>query len=419
MSISTFRIEKSGEVFGYDNTLNSILDANNQPVGRASSLLAQAPSFEKSNTPTTIKVLLGHACNYSCSYCVQKDIGNPAERPKNIMTKELIKKMRAHLDLSNVTRIELWGGETLLYWPDIVEIISALDREGITWYIPTNGTILRMKHAEFFRQMKGEMTIGISHDGPGHVSLRGPEFLHRKIDELGALQDAKVRFSFNAVISTTNYDLFAIDDYFRFFLLKADLDHVGLGFELGRTYETGACATESHVITLEQIPHYRSILKAYLKHHLDAFKKGQAPEDIDADTRLFNSLFHFSNGVIPYAKSLVQQSPIRYYSNCGTDDPNLITLDMNGAIRVCQNTDESYIYGNVANIGAAKMQKVDYSKNDFCKDCSVLRLCNRSCPIELPYETFLTNHHIENAHYSEIQLSAFELLFDSPITKVN
>lgn len=416
MSLTSFRIDSTGQTFVYDNRINAILDGEGNPISPASPLLAQAPSFEKSNAPKTIKVLLGHACNYSCSYCLQKDIGNPAERPKNIMTKDLIKKMRVYLDLSKLARIELWGGETLLYWPDIVEIMTALDREGLTWYIPTNGTILRLKHAEFFKQLKGKVTIGISHDGPGHTSLRGPEFLHRKVEELGALQEAGVGFSFNAVVSTTNYDLFAIDDYFREFLNGAGLKPVGLGFELGRTYETGACATESHVITQAQIPEYRAILRTYLRYHLYAFKNDLtgAPE-----TRLVNSLFHYGNGVLPYARSLTQQSPIRYHSNCGTDDPDLITVDMNGSLRVCQNTDEEYLYGNLVNITKAKMGKVDYSKDDFCSGCSVLRLCNRSCPIQLPFETFLTNHHIENAHYSEIQLAAFEMMFNSPITKIS
>lgn len=416
MSLTSFKIDKTGEVFLYDNEINAILDDNHKSLSKESPLLAHAPIFEKSDTPTTIKVILGHACNYSCSYCLQKDIGNPSERPKNIMTKELIKKMRKHLDLSHVTRIELWGGETLLYWPDIVEIISALDREGITWYIPTNGTVLRMKHPEFFRQMKGKMTIGISHDGPGHTSLRGPEFLHRKVEELHALQEAKISFAFNAVISVTNYDLFAIDEYFRKYLSNAKLKPVALGLELGRTYETGACATESHVICGEHIPRYQAILKAYLKHHLEAYKDRLMDGEVK---RLVNGLFHYGGGVLPYAKSFIQQSPIRHYSNCGTDNPGLITLDMNGAMRVCQNVNEEYIYGNLSSVQDAKMQKVDYSKDDFCSGCSVLRLCNRSCPIKLPFETFLINHQIENIHYTEIQLSAFELLFGYPVSKIS
>lgn len=417
MSLSSFKIEKTGEIFQYDNQRNTILTAEGKPIGKESGLKPHPPMYHKSDSPSTIKVILGHACNYNCSYCLQKDIGDPTERPKNIMTKELIKKMQKHLDLSKTNRIELWGGETFLYWPDIVEIITALDREGLSWYLPTNGTTLRDKHSEFFAKMKGKVNIGISHDGPGHESLRGPEFLHRKVGVLRAFQDAKIDFSFNAVISTTNFDLFQINEYFHSFLYINQLKPVPIVYELGRTYETGACATESHVITKEQIPKYRAILKAYLKRHLEEFKAKQ--KQWNSDPLLPTSLFHFGNGVIPYAKSMAEQSPIHHYSNCGTDHPGLITLDINGALRVCQNTSDEYIYGNLGNIKEAKMTKVDYSKNDFCSDCSVLRLCNRSCPIELPFETFLINHQIENAHYTEIQLAAFALLFESEVSKVD
>jgi len=415
MSLTSFRIEKTGEIFQYDNSLNTILNAAGAPLGKESFLLPEPPKYHKSDAPHTIKVILGHACNYSCTYCVQKDIGNPAERPKNFMTGELIRKIKKRLDLGQLTRVELWGGETLLYWSDIIEIMTALDDKKISWYIPTNGTILKLKHAEFFKKLKGKVSIGISHDGPGHVALRGPEFLHRKVEELRALQDAGIQFSFNAVITTTNYNLFKIDEYFKSFLMEHNLKPVPIVYEVGRTYETGACATESHVVTAEQIPEYRTILKQYLRRHYFESKRYSRWNEY---MLLPTNLYHFGSGAIPYAKTLAQQSPIHHYSNCGTDHPGLITLDMNGNLRTCQNSNDEYIYGNVINITQVNMKKVDYVKDDFCKDCSVLRLCNRSCPIDLPFNTFLANHQIENAHYSEIQLMAFEVLFESPVTKV-
>ena len=418
MSQTKFRIERTEEIFVYDNLLNAIMDQDGNPIGYKENKVLHPSIFEKYNSPNTIKIILGHACNYNCSYCLQKDVGDPSERAKNIFTKELIKKLKQHLDLSKLSRIELWGGETLLYWKDIVEIMSAIDNESITWYLPTNGTLLKDKHAEFFKQLKGKVTIGISHDGPGHESLRGPEFLHRKVDILKSFQKAGISFSFNVVISTSNYDLFKIDRYFQTFLQVNNFDtYVPLVFELGRTYETGACATENHVITKEQIPEYRSILKTYLKQHAIEYKKNTNGWEVG--NLLPSGLFHFGNGVIPYTKSLYRPNENRHYSNCGTDNPHLITLDMNGNLRTCQNTSDEYIYGTIEHINKARMQNVDYEKDDFCKDCNVLRLCNQSCPIQLPFETFLINHTIENAHYNEIQLAAFEFLFDSPITKLN
>lgn len=415
MSLSTFRIERTGELFRYDNKVNTILSGT-QPIGKESGILAEDPKYHKSDSPQTMKIILGHACNYSCSYCMQKDIGDPSERPKNIMTKDLIKRIKSHLDVTQLKRIELWGGETFLYWKDIIEIITALDREDLNWVMITNGTPLQMKHVDFFSKLKGNVIIAISHDGPGHTSLRGEEFLHKKVEVIRGLQDINVQLSFNTVVSKTNFDLFAIDKYFQDYIHQHNLRPVQLMFELGRTYETGACATESHVIDGELIGEYRQILKRYLKQHIQEFKQSKRWKE---GMLLPSNLFHNGIGVLTFAKSLNKQTPIYRYSNCGTDDPTLITIDINGSLRTCQNTNEDYIYGHIGNMAEARMKNVDYSKDDFCKDCSVIRLCNQSCPIKLPYETFLVNHRIENAHYSEIQLAAFELLFDSEIVRIS
>lgn len=409
MSLTKFLIKRTEEHFFYDNQINGLFDNNMKPLGVTADYLPAEPSFHKSNSPDTIKIVLGHGCNYSCSYCVQKDIGNPDERSKNIFTQTLIKNIKEQLDTSKLRRIELWGGETLLYWKDIVAIMSALDHENITWYIPTNGTPLQHKHPEFFSSLRGTVTLGISHDGPGHEALRGKEFLNKKVDVFADMQERGIAFSFNGVISATNYDLFAFNDYFQQFLLKYNLKETGLVYEVGRSYDsTQSKNSNNHVITGEDIQKYSIILNRYLKQHLDDFKSKRS-------SMLKNSLFHFGSGVLPYARTLKYQQPRIYHSNCGTDQPGLITFDINGSIRTCQNAGHDFLSGNIVNLSEARLVNVSYGKNGFCKDCHVLSLCNSSCPIELPIEVFYLNHAIEYAHYSAIQLSAFELLFNSEI----
>lgn len=412
MSITKFLIERTGQHFYYDNQTNGMFDADMKPLSIPTTELPGAPSFHKSNAPDTIKIVLGHACNYSCSYCVQKDIGNPDERSKNIFTRTLIKNIKEQLDLSQLKRIELWGGETLLYWKDIVDIMTHLDNENITWYIPTNGTPLQHKHPEFFSNLKGKVTVGISHDGPGHEKLRGPEFLHKKVDVLADMQERGIAFSFNGVISATNYDLYAFNDYFQEFLSTNGLQETGLVYEVGRSYDsTQSKNSNDHVITGEHLQIYSGILKRYLKQHLEDFKTKKS-------TLLKNSLFHFGSGVIPYARTLKHQHARIYHSNCGTDQPGLITFDINGSVRTCQNAGQEFSSGHITNLSEARLVNVEYGKKGFCKDCHVLSLCNSSCPIELPFDVFLMNHAIEYTHYSAIQMSAFELLFNSEISKV-
>ena len=54
----------------------------------------------KNNKPYWVRILFGQACNYSCEYCLQKDIGNPDERNKIETTDKFIEQL-SKLDLSN------------------------------------------------------------------------------------------------------------------------------------------------------------------------------------------------------------------------------------------------------------------------------------------------------------------------------
>lgn len=426
MSLSKFIITESGKHFYHDNRHNVLLDDKKNPLYRPfqqpsdwDDLKDRFSRKDKTNSPETMKITLGHGCNYSCGYCMQKDIGNPNERAKNGLTPLLIKNINRHLKLGGLKRFELWGGETLLYWNDIVEIINQFDRPGIQWYIPTNGTPLQHKHIDFFSKLQGDVAMGISHDGPAHEKLRGKEFLHKKVEIFKRIQEEcfpKIQFSFNPVISVLNYDLFKINQFFYDYFNKNDLKPTTLSFELGRVYDqTMAKNSTHHVITGEHKDKYRLILRRYLnKHHEQYQQHGYTKQG----PLLANSLFHTGMGVIPYIKTLRDQTLPLMSTNCGVDDSRLISMDMSGNIRTCQNTDESFTSGNLIAIKDVTMSKVNIDRQDFCGTCPVNRLCKSSCPLDLGDEVFHTNHEIEYIHYGEIQLAAFRILFNSDVQLV-
>ncbi|OYZ19539.1 MAG: hypothetical protein B7Y39_11970 [Bdellovibrio sp. 28-41-41] len=416
MSFAQFKVIGTGEYFYYENANHALFNSDGDRLNfefDSEKMSLPTSSLGKSKNPKTIKIVLGHACNYSCGYCVQKDIGNANERAKNANTQVFIQRLKQNINVSGLERVELWGGETLLYWPDIIEIMGQLDRVGLTWYIPTNGTTLMNKHVDFFASLKGKVTIGISHDGPGHVLLRGPEFLHKKIDVLKNLQKAGVQFSFNPVISLYNYDLFALNDFFANFLKENGLAPVNLVFELGRVYDkTLSKNSYSHIIHGEHIQKYSDILKRYLKRHKDELRS------TGENKLLRTNLFHFGNGALPYAVTLKQQRPVSFRSNCGVDLDDLISFDINGNVRTCQNTGNGHLQGTVDALEKIQLKGVNLTKDGFCENCSVSRLCKSSCPIDLSFDVFHLNHLIEKAHYTEIQLSAFELMFNSVVELV-
>jgi len=313
-----------------------------------------------------------------------------------------------NLDLSHIKKIELWGGETLLYWNDIVNIMDNLDREDLSWYIPTNGTPLQMKHVEYLSNLKGRVGIGISHDGPGHEKLRGKEFLHKKIDVLKAIQETrgKVQFSFNPVISATNYNLMEFNNFFKAFLYAAGLDKVSMNFELCRAY--GDQGSSENVIKGDDLPLYRDALRLFLDAHLEQFRTAGYTRDGEM---LMTNLFHTGIGVIPLSRSFRNETVPLTSTNCGVDDSKLLSLELNGSVKVCQNTDSRYSKGNIAALQDVVMTGVKYRVNSVCKDCTVVRLCKGSCPIDTGDENFQINHNVELVHYTEVLLASLRLLF--------
>lgn len=424
-SFKKFKIERTGEYFYYCNYDNGIYDANMNPISEVTeptkeweqAISETRRMAGKSNQPHWIRILLGHACNYSCGYCLQKDIGNPDERSKITTTDRFIEQL-SKIDLSQTTKIDLWGGETFLYWKSIVPIIQKFDRPGLTWFMSTNGTPLQMKHIEFFKTLKGDVEIGISHDGPEHERLRGEEFLHKKVDVLRAIQESSnIRFGFNCVITKTNFDFFKINKFFYDFLTSNNLNpwNMGVGWILGRNHDyDNQLNSATHVIDKSTIGEFKSVLNRYMVAGIEQFVTKTANHNL-----LKNSLFTGNKGVIPYMKTLKKQVLPTITTTCGVDDSRVLSLDIQGNVRVCPNTDESFISGHIEDLQSVKLQKLDFGRYErHCGSCEVFRLCKSNCPIEVPDEVFYSNCMLEKVWHGAVQNAAFCVLFQSNVTLV-
>ena len=281
---SVFKLKNKDTKLIYSNHTNGLYDDNLNSLSEVVDdfdFYTQANTHTnkktKSNKPSWLRILFGHACNYSCSYCLQKDIGNPNERAKIWTLDSFIDTVKTKLDLSDLKRIDLWGGETLLYWKSITPIMDQFDRPGMEWYFPTNGTPLRQKHVDYLNKIKGMALFGISHDGPGHIALRGKEFLWDKqtVDVLKQMQTnrEKIRFSFNPVISATNYDLFEMNNFFRDYMLEVGLDpaQTSISYTLGRVHtdeDHEGSVSMDHVIRGAELEKFRDMMDKYIQANI-------------------------------------------------------------------------------------------------------------------------------------------------------
>jgi radical SAM protein with 4Fe4S-binding SPASM domain len=449
---------ESGREFFYNNRSNILTDANGVSIALnsfdSSAYVETAKNLYtkkiKNSTPAALRILMGHACNYSCSYCMQKDIGNPDELPRRKNLNKFFEDITENFDLSNLDRIELWGGEPLLYWNDMVPLMNFFDAEGRTFAISTNGSCLSAKHAEFFATLKADVVLSISHDGPMQEQLRGEEILgrNRVVETLRKMDDLpNVAYGFQCSVTNTNYDLFAINDFFRGHILRNGLQANSLSFSLGRTYQEGGdgrdhCGsilitgetekTENHVLHVihgENLEKFRIILRNYLEAHFQQMVAHGFNDDEPAVYSMsaaelplllcdiYESGIAYS--VIGYSRKLLNNEPILETTNCGADMADIISLDLDGSVRTCPHAGEKYVHGHINNIKGVRILTLNLTKKDtHCADCSNIKLCRSSCPLDLPDQTFLTNCAVEKVWYGELQRAAFRFIVDERIASM-
>ena len=426
MSYSKFRLKDTNKIFYYQIEENSIFNEN----GECLSIEAEhSPEWyedarqyhgtrKKINKPVAMRILLGQACNYSCSYCMQKDIGNPDERPENKQLRQFIDSVEKYLDLENLERIELWGGEPFLYWKDIVPLMQYLDHEKRHFYISTNGSALRQKHVDFFKTLKSTVMIGISHDGPGQELLRGEDIFDKKLvtSVIKQFDDMypKIGYSFNPVVSLHNYDLMKINDYFKDVSDRLELKNSRISFTLGKIYDsTNSQNSADHVINKDNLSEFKRTLHSYLDSCLDQLKTHGISKTLPI---MGSNIFEGTEGFLQYAMALKRKVPITITSGCGADSSDILSIDVQGNVRLCPHTSEKYIAGTINNLKGVRIIQLDLNrKKTHCSDCNVRRLCKSSCPIKFPDEVFLQNCRVEKIWYGAIQAKAFKLIFGEDV----
>lgn len=363
----------------YDDIHHIVVNSEGTPIFKDSSdigIIGEA--LNKQVKPNIAKIKLGHQCNIGCSYCLQEPLGDK-EAPKTKFKPELL------MDLSEATRIELWGGEPLLFWRTIKEIVEYYDREDVIWAMTTNGTLLKPDHIKFMHNTKGRWALAMSHDGLHQKTLRDK---NDPLDNFVVLnvfdmirKSGRIDMMFNVTVSEQNWDVY---ETIRF------LEPHGfpINFELITGYDANSL---THVVTDNRKKHRDSIFKVFKE--MDSFK---------VDT----SLTTFSLGIVPVAQNLKTRDQQTNTWGCGLSDDLMVSMDLGGNLIACQNTRESYGLATDP-INADMSRVVDLSGRQSCIGCPVLRLCKGGCPLNDEPE----NCDIRFSHYTAVLEGALSLVF--------
>ena len=323
-----------------------------------------------------IKIQMGFACNYSCTYCSQN---NQRAFQKDTAQQTLAKvplfleKMKSWFNggkdgKGEGVHLEFWGGETLLYWSAVEKMASELREKypNISLALFTNGSIVTKEMAE--RAAALRLHFVVSHDGATFNEDRAKDpfeiphqsenlkYLFNRLNPLGLI-------SFNATISPKNYSFLAIRKYIADKLGVAP-KAVTLTHDLATPYDSAGLSYVSNEDKRRDL--INGIFGELVKQYPFDLKVGMVD--------LFIHDFFESLKTNRMAEAVGQK--------CSMDMPTSIAVDIDGNILTCQNVTAKggHKIGHVDQFQEAKLTTAyHWSHRQECVQCPVVQICKGSC----------------------------------------
>jgi uncharacterized protein len=333
--------------------------------------------LKKSREVQLLKIQLGLSCNYSCDYCSQKFVERAPETSKKDIDAFMGMLNNLEFNEQKGLRIELWGGEPLVYWKTLKPLVEAIVDKFQDWNrLPqfsmiTNGSILTDEICDWL--MKYNFNVSISHDGPGQ-SVRGPDPFDDPVKKktiLGfyrMMTRLKKGISFNPMMNVKNKSRKEIFEWFV--NLTGDVN-----VKLGEGGIVDAYDEEGVTNSLQS-----------LKEHFEYRQQGFA------DFFTTNGRIGFvgqQQKIDGFTQAVLSHSPSKYLGQkCGMDDEHVLAVDMRGNVLTCQNVSslevskngESHLGGNLNDFDKVEIKtSTHWSNRKECSSCPVLHLCKGAC----------------------------------------
>lgn len=143
-------------------------------------------------------ILLGTLCNFKCLYCIQEN-NKKVQFPIKINEK-LIEFLKEKSTKDFTQDIVFYGGEPLIYFEQIKEIVNQTKEFNLRYQILTNGSLITDEIIEFCN--KNNIQVMLSWDGKNSKTLRGKDSI--KDNEKVLLIDKLI---INPVFTNISYPL--------------------------------------------------------------------------------------------------------------------------------------------------------------------------------------------------------------------
>ena len=349
-----------------------------------------------------IKVSLGFKCNYHCDYCWQHQFEREAIDATPALIASFMSKLRK-LDLKECKRIELWGGEPLVYWKTLKPLIEAIKEEYPKIVIATqsNGSLLTKEIADFL--VKYDIRYGISHDGPGFTKTRDkddPLDVNKEAIQYYCKKAHKINKRyvwFSATLNRNNIDLDAIYPYFWSKIGKDTPFFVHIDSAVITATKEDY---EKYAFTLEE-------QNAFMKSAIKVFLDESHPLHADFAEDLERVVFKLVNKITPK-----QEDP------CDMTAHSVLACNLRGDVLPCHSYPNQVI-GSLDDLSKVKLDSlIHWSNYEYCKTCPILPICKggRPCVDKEAHKYLCTN--IIAWRYPKL-VFAWKLIFDADITSID
>lgn len=356
-------------MFGYREYLDGEDTDNGQPV-----FSLDEPLIGKEQ-PTILKIQLGLGCNYSCSYCSQG--GQAEDKTSTDDALRFVENLDSWLK-DAPDKIELWGGEPLLYWRKIRILAPALRYRfpRARMSLITNGSLLTREKARFLHELG--FSLAVSHDGPGQAVRGADPFADSEwttmIREVAALFGDS--FSFNTVITPGHYDLFKLIMWFE---TRMGEEPVKVNIENVATDYGGA---------------------PWPKRELQALEAAMREQVGNGLAFMFPRIRWAAQqflGTLAIRKPLAGSHQV-----CSMDKKDYLAVDLNGQVLTCQNSGASsgHAIGRVERLEDVALRATPWSARPHCGECPVVHLCYGSCMLINNMAANLSSACAASYHYN-------------------
>lgn len=326
----------------------------------------------------TFFIMLGMECNLNCKYCLQHDlVEHPIQHDINPDIYDFIEgSVKA---AENTIRIQFFGGEPLLFFGSIKEIVTELNSRGlnIDYSVITNGKAITQEMVDFF--IDNNFTVGISWDGFNVINSRGFDVFKegsRQRNLILQLPDLWI----TSVLSASAYPKELLDAQKKMDdeYMKRHGYHAKFNVDDLMTF--GELPKEVSDIDLKRV---ESEVRDMAKEFIHDLKTQADISDHYTRNVYISSKYFLLRGF--YKKELENEED-RYTGEkcCCGNGYYTLNLDLSGNLQVCHNksTPIGTIYDNYDDyISKIKSNDTTHDRVDMCRECPAVFSCRGGCKL--------------------------------------